>query len=248
MGCFCGIFSRERRWTLKAYDEAYLPDAMEALGEAFDCAVCRADMPLQTFFELFVSTGIADAFGSGNPRYVAGMSGVELFLDVCYRAGLDVGVALVDQLSVGDGPEYWCGWSVAFWQWSTGRPFRSIARVVTMDEVLALYHPWHEASEECFADEMERRSRRLDAPLKGIREERGLTQQELADASGVSLRAIQQYEQRRKNINHARGASLCALASVLGCRIEDLLEYPLEVIKRPGPSSAASPRAVTPDA
>lgn len=49
----------------------------------------------------------------------------------------------------------------------------------------------------------------------------------LAEKSGVSLRAIQQYEQRCKNINHGQGASLYRLAQTLGCRIEDLLEYPL---------------------
>lgn len=49
----------------------------------------------------------------------------------------------------------------------------------------------------------------------------------LAEKSGVSLRAIQQYEQRCKDINHGQGASLYRLAQTLGCRIEDLLEYPL---------------------
>lgn len=45
--------------------------------------------------------------------------------------------------------------------------------------------------------------------------------------AGASLRAIQQYEQRHKNINHAHGVSLYALARALGCCIEDLFEYPL---------------------
>ena len=66
---------------MRAYDESYLADAREVLGEAFDCAANKADMPLQRFFELFVATGVADAFGKGCPRYVAGSSGVELFLD-----------------------------------------------------------------------------------------------------------------------------------------------------------------------
>ena len=212
---------------MRAYDRDYLFGAMETLGEAFDSAVDRAGLPPQRVFDLFVSTGVADAFGSASPRYVAGMSGPELVLDGCYRAGVDAGIAVMDQPSDGEGPEYWCGWVLAFWQWHSARPFRSIARVTTMDEVLALYGPLHEASEEKFVEVMEQRARRLGAPLKMIREARGMSQARLAEASGASLRAIQQYEQRVKNINRARGESLYGLAQALGCRIEDLLEYPL---------------------
>lgn len=213
---------------MRAYDREYLFDAMETLGEAFDCAANRMDMPLQEFFEMFVSTGVADAFGAGAPRYVAGTSGAELVLDVCYRAGVDAGVPLVDLLSYGEGPAYWCGWSLAFWQWRTGRPFRNIAQLVTMDELAAWYHPLHEAPEEKFVEVAESHVRPLPAPLKRVREERGLSQAALAEWSGVSLRAIQQYEQRKKNINHGQGQALYRLSLALGCRIEDILEYPLD--------------------
>ena len=42
--------------------------------------------------------------------------------------------------------------------------------------------------------------------------------------SGVSLRSIQMYEQRQKNINKARVESLYKISKVLGCTIEDLIE------------------------
>lgn len=213
---------------MRAYDREYLFDAMETLGEAFDCAANRAGIPVQQFFDLFVSTGVADAFGTGSPKYVAGASGAELLLDVCYRAGMDVGIPLVDLLSCGDGAEYWCGWSLAFWQWSTGRPFRNIAQLMPMDELMALYHPLHEAAEEKLVEVVESRVGTLPAPLKRIREERGLSQAALAERSGVSLRSVQQYEQRQKNINHSQGQALYRLSVVLGCRIEDLLEYPID--------------------
>lgn len=93
--------------------------------------------------------------------------------------------------------------------------------------LLSLYHPLHEAAEEKFVDVMEGRVRQLDAPLRDIRKARGLSQAQLAAASGVSLRAVQQYEQRCKDINHAQGSALYLLAQTLGCRMEDLLEYPL---------------------
>lgn len=49
---------------MRAYSEDYLFDAMEVLGEAFDCAANRAGLRLGQFFEMFVATGVADAFGA----------------------------------------------------------------------------------------------------------------------------------------------------------------------------------------
>ena len=50
------------------------------------------------------------------------------------------------------------------------------------------------------------------------------TQQDLAYESGVSLRSIQMYEQRQRNINEASVTSVRAIAKALHCNIEDLLE------------------------
>jgi transcriptional regulator with XRE-family HTH domain len=52
----------------------------------------------------------------------------------------------------------------------------------------------------------------------------GLSQSKLAEASGVSLRSIQEYEQGRKPINGVAGLTLYKLAKALGVMIEDLLE------------------------
>lgn len=60
--------------------------------------------------------------------------------------------------------------------------------------------------------------------LKHIRTAFGVTQKELAEMSGVSLRSIQMYEQRNKDINKAQSDSLYRLAKALGCLMEDLLE------------------------
>ena len=60
--------------------------------------------------------------------------------------------------------------------------------------------------------------------LKRIRLIYGCSQRELAEMSGVSLRSIQMYEQRNKDINKAQAESLYCLAKGLGCTMEDLLE------------------------
>ena len=63
-----------------------------------------------------------------------------------------------------------------------------------------------------------------DTNLKRIRASYGCTQAELAKHSGVSLRSIQMYEQRNKDINKASTETLYRISKVLGCTIEDLLE------------------------
>ena len=52
----------------------------------------------------------------------------------------------------------------------------------------------------------------------------GISVDQLARRSGVSLRSIQMYEQRNKDINKASAETLYRLARVFGCRMEDLLE------------------------
>ena len=61
--------------------------------------------------------------------------------------------------------------------------------------------------------------------LQEQRKINGFTQRELADAAGVNLRTLQQYENRSKDINRAAAESLRNLARVLGVHMEDLLEY-----------------------
>ena len=77
-----------------------------------------------------------------------------------------------------------------------------------------------------FADIADARMRELfpETNLKRIRSTYGCSQAELARKSGVSLRSIQMYEQRNKDINKASADTLYRIAKVLGCTMEDLLE------------------------
>ena len=95
-----------------------------------------------------------------------------------------------------------------------------------MKEIYKLYPTLHEASEEKFVDVANSILDRKNSPtkLQTVRKAIGLSQKELAEKSGVTLRMIQQYEQRAKDINRAAAGNLFALAKALGCKAEDLLE------------------------
>ena len=64
-----------------------------------------------------------------------------------------------------------------------------------------------------------------DTNLKRIRSAYGISQKELSVKFGVSIRSIQMYEQRNKDINKANSITLYSLSKVLGCSMEDLLEF-----------------------
>ena len=59
--------------------------------------------------------------------------------------------------------------------------------------------------------------------LKFMREEKGLSQSELAKASGVPLRNIQAYEQGYKDINKAQVITVLQLSEALDCDVYDII-------------------------
>ena len=75
------------------------------------------------------------------------------------------------------------------------------------------------------ANEMIARSKRNSkSKLSQIRKARGFTQAELANASGITLRMVQLYEQKQNDINKAQADTVLALSKALGCDIQDILE------------------------
>lgn len=211
---------------IHAYDNQYLDDAMKCLGEAMDYAVNGCRMSPDEFLNLFISTGCAEQFAAGVPKYVSGVSGTELVMAVLAESGTDMDFPQA-QIDYDYSPQYWCGWILAYYQWYTGRSFKEIQKHITMQEIERLYPALHEASEKKFVDTVNRMIRKKNPPsrLQAQRKISGYSQKELAQKAGVNLRTLQQYEIRAKDINKATGATILSLAKTLGCRVEDLLEY-----------------------
>lgn len=60
--------------------------------------------------------------------------------------------------------------------------------------------------------------------LQRIRKERGLTQKELAQKSGINIRMVQHYEQGMKDINKANAITVYNLAKALMVEMATILE------------------------
>ena len=211
---------------IHAYDDQYLDDAMICLGEAMDYVANICQIEMDRFLELFIGTGYAEQFGAGVPKYVSGLSGTELAMDILAKSGI-YNTFPQAKIEYSYSPQYWSGWILAYYQWYTGRSFKEIQKYITMQEIEKLYPTLHEASEKKFVDTVNRIIRKKNPPtrLQVKRKISGYSQRELAEKVGVNLRTLQQYEIRAKDINRAAGSTLFSLAKVLGCRVENLLEY-----------------------
>lgn len=212
---------------MHAYNEMYLDDAMLNLADMIDYAVCDLGFNPDEFFGWFITSGIASRFEKGNPKYVGGMSGYEL-ADAVLR---DTNISYEKkEPSYSDfkGKEYWAGWILAYYQWETNQRFKDIVRNgLTLSTVMSMYI-LHEADKskfvECANEIIERNKKNRNSRLQEIRKARGFTQQQLSDASGVSLRMIQLYEQKQNDISKAQVNVVISLAKALGCDVEDLIE------------------------
>ena len=123
---------------------------------------------------------------------------------------------------------YWAGWALAYLQWYTGYTFEKIKEWgVDIGFLLSLYPTHHEADITKLIDTAtirmdESKGKSLNS-LKRQRKSAGLTQQELAERSGVKLRKIQAYEQNYQDVSKAEVSSMIRLAKALSCGVEDLL-------------------------
>lgn len=213
------------------YEEQYLETAQDSLGEAVDFAVNALDLDADYFLRLFIRSGYAEDFKRGDPRVLFGMSGTELVDRVLYECNLTLPETDLQE-SDSYGAWYWAGWILAYYQWETGLPFERILEFLSLNDIILLYDPLHEAPESKFLRTAERLRKKQfvrGARLKTLRQAAGLSQRQLAERSGVGIRAIQQYEQGAKHIEMASGLSLYRLSQVLHCRMEDLLDFPTDI-------------------
>ncbi|MDD6528022.1 MAG: helix-turn-helix transcriptional regulator [Oscillospiraceae bacterium] len=210
-----------------AYNELYLDDAMSNLGDMIEYAVCDLGFDADEFFGWFISSGIASKFEKGNPKYITGMSGYELADAVITETNIKYEKKEPSYTDF-KGREYWAGWILAYYQWKTNKRFEDIVNNgLTLSTVFSMYI-LHEADVSKFveaANEVIARNKKVrKSKLHEIRKARGFTQQELSDASGVTLRMIQLYEQKQNDISKAQAGVVISLAKALGCEAEDLLE------------------------
>ena len=208
-----------------AYREIYLSNAQSALGDAFDYAINTCGISGKDFVKLFITSSVSKRMENGEPSFLAGKSGIEIAAEVVSETmGKKLDIAPEEHF--GRSEEYWIGWVVAYYQWYSSRRYSDIFKVLTYEDLQKMYYTLHEVDITKFVEIADERIKEFfaDTNLKRIRMSYGCTQAELAERSGVSLRSIQMYEQRNKDINKASAETVYRISKVLGCTMEDLIE------------------------
>lgn len=208
-----------------AYPGIYLNKAQSVLGDAFDYAVNTCGIFGNDFVKLFIASSVSKRIENGEPACLVGKSGIEIVREIVAETkGQELQIEPREHF--GRSEEYWIGWAVAYYQWYSGRRYRDIFKVLSFEDLQKMYYTLHEADITKFVDIVDFKIKEYfpETNLKRIRIAYGITQAELAERPGVSLRSIQMYEQRNKKINKASVDTIYSLAKVLGCTIEDLME------------------------
>ena len=210
---------------IHAYDEEYFESARRIMGDLFDFAMVTAGVSPETLQKMMITSSSIRQFEKGNPAYVAGMTGCELFIKMVEESGLSIKIP-AEEMYLDKSPEYWSGWAIAFYQWYSGKTFERIFEYIDIEELLNMYPVFHEMDIMQFVDEVDKKiaSRGTGTRLSIIRKYAGLTQKELSEISDVPLRQIQLFEQRQRDINKCQAETLLRLSKALKCNIEDILE------------------------
>lgn len=207
---------------MSAYDIIYLDKATRTVGNMLHDAVYEYGEDGGQFLQMFLQSGIAEQIESGSPKYVAGRSGAELYADVIEAVrGQEAESLVIETQTRSD--VYWTGWILAYYQWYSGRSFRDILETVPYEELLGRYDTLHEADVQKALDVLDKHMEQKESKLKTVRKYCGLTQEELAEKSGVSLNTIRAYERKAKDIRKAQMDIILRLTDGLQCRIEDIL-------------------------
>ena len=209
----------------RAYQEIYLNKVQSILGDAFDYAINTCGILGSNFIKLFLASTVSKRMENGEPAYLAGKSGIELVTEIVAETmGKEINQEPEERFS--RSKEYWIGWAVAYYQWYSCRKYSEIFKAITFEDLQQMYYTLHESDITKFVDIADERVRLFftDTNLKRIRSAYGCTQAELAKKAEVSLRSIQMYEQRNKDINKACVETVYRIAKALGCSMEDLIE------------------------
>lgn len=225
---------------MHAYNEIYLERARSVMAHMFDFAVHGLGYQICDFFECFLVSPVCAKFERGDASVIAGKSGVELTYEVIGDSSdIDADIEVDIEVDV-DGnvaaeavlvtmyrsPEFWLGWSLAYYQWYSARRFSEIIQYISIQELLQMYDKYHEMDILHFVERIDEVTHldRTESRLKKYRKLVGLSQRELAEKTEIPVRTIQQYEQRQKNINKAQVDYVIRLSKSLYCSPEDLLE------------------------
>lgn len=207
---------------MHAYDRMYLSKVSRTLGNMLHDAVIEYGFDGELFLRQFIQSRIAHEIETGNPKYLAGFSGHEMLLEVTERTtGEKLEPLCIETFERSNA--YWVGWILARYQWYSGKSFKEILDTLSFETLLNLYMTLHEEDEHNAYDVFDKWLKTKGSALQRVRRRRHMTQEALAEKSGVSINTIRAYERGSKDIGKAQIDILDKLANVLRCEIKEII-------------------------
>ncbi|MCR4612351.1 MAG: helix-turn-helix domain-containing protein [Lachnospiraceae bacterium] len=224
---------------MSAYNNNYLGNVQSNLGSMLDCGVNTLEFGMRDFYNMFLSSDMSDKINKGDCYTICTLGGVELaeyvvchamnnsnFIHVRKASDPAYNQQLSDAIINVKSAEYWTGTVIASYAWEKNISYDELDRLIPIEDIYALYNDFKDADELMInirLDEM-LKSASSKSKIKTRRELMGLSQTEIATRADIPVRTLQQYEQKRKNINNAKAIYLVNLSSVLHCEVRDLME------------------------
>lgn len=210
---------------MHAYDRDYLYHAQKNFGHMLDFAVNTCGIDLDEYFRMFFASNVCAQFENGNPAYIVGKTGCELVRLVVSEVK-DIEIDKRDVMYLDKSPEYWLGWTLAYYVWLRNCKFSYVLHAMSSGEMLGMYDTLHEADITKFVANVDYIVDLYyeQTALTRMRNNVGISQIELANRSGVNVRVIQSYEQKLRDINKAQLSTVANLAKAMDCSPLDLME------------------------
>lgn len=198
------------------------------LGICMSFACKYLDFQPNEFFKLFSSSNVSIEYAKANPKYIYGMSGIEL----AYEALIDLGFSPkdIDDYEIEKDLNYWLGRVIGYMQYINNYSYKYLAEIINLNSLLDHHEELASEglgyiNEYVFTNLVNGDSKsRLQSKRKLV----DLSQSQLALKANINVRTLQQYEIKNKNINNASVKSVMKLAEAIGCKIDDILEYSLD--------------------
>lgn len=121
-----------------------------------DIGVYYLNYKPEEIFDIFLNNPVSEKFQKGDPFTIWGKSGTEIAFEITNK---DIGKykEKLEQtgLKLHRSPEYWAGWSLAYYQWYSNKTFRQINNKIPFEQIVHLYFPYHEMDIRQFCDKMD---------------------------------------------------------------------------------------------
>lgn len=208
---------------MKSSNDRLIITAIELIAEMFEYAKCYLHIECDEFFDVLNKTHISDKLYNLDIIYIYGKSSIEIINDI-YKAN-DMKIKTFDKNKfLKNDKHYWIGLVIASYCYGKKISFKEIGKRIKPSQLLKMYNTMHEAPHMKVIDEIDKILNRQECILKHIRQSKNISQNELSILSGVSLRSIQMYEQKKKNISKASFEIVKRLANSLSIKMEELYE------------------------